>query len=329
MLTGLLATPVVWQGVSELHRSVSIGGPLLFEVEKGDSLKKIADNLQQRGVIQSSFWFYWYGRYEALDQQLKAGEYRLPANISAIDVFSLLTSGKTASYSLRIIEGWSLRQIIAELDNHPKLIRKIDTTDPQQIASLLGIQQNHAEGMIFPDTYAYQKGTTDIEVLGRAHQKMLLTLDELWQLKSAESAAETPYQALILASIIEKETSVADERRLISGVFTSRLMKPMRLQTDPTVIYGLGDQYKGNLTRSHLRLPTPYNTYVIDGLPPTPIAMPGRASILAALQPDIRGYLYFVARGDGSHQFSKTLRNHNKAVKQFQLKRRKDYRSVQ
>ena len=319
----------IWRGVSELRQPVVFSEPVLFEVEKGDSLKKVAHQLEDRGVIRSAFWFYWYGRYQSFDRQLKAGEYWLPANISAAEFYPILTSGRTARYSIQFIEGWTLSQIVAELDNHPKLNRKIDTKDPEEIAKLLGMERSHAEGMIFPDTYSYRKGTSDVEVLERAHQKMLTTLAEIWQVRSKYAEVENPYEALILASIIEKETGVAGERRLISGVFTSRLKKQMRLQTDPTVIYGLGELYEGNLTRAHLRQVTPYNTYVIRGLPPTPIAIPGRASIEAAVFPDIRGYLYFVAKGDGSHQFSKNLRDHNRAVRQYQLKRRKDYRSSQ
>jgi UPF0755 protein len=326
---GLAAIGAVYLGINELRQPVGLHARLLFEVNKGESLKEVAYRLQSNGTIQSSFWFYWFGRYKDVDRKLKAGEYWLSPALSEKDLFAVFSTGKTATYSIRFLEGWNLKQVISELDNHPKLIRNIRSADPSVVAGILGMTQASAEGLIFPDTYAYYKGMSDTEILHSAYKKMLSTVEELWGQRSAEAVVKSPYEALILASIVEKETGSADERGLIAGVFYARLKKRMRLQTDPTVIYGLGDHFDGNLTRAHLHQLTPYNTYQIEGLPPTPIAMPGRAAIAAAVRPEMSGYLYFVAQGDGTHRFSKNLHDHNNAVRQYQKNRRKDYRSAQ
>lgn len=318
---------LVYHGVSGLQRQITLNQSAVFEVSRGESLQKVAERLKNQAIIRSSFWFYWVARFYKIDRDLKAGEYQLLAEYSERDLYALLTSGKSVEYSLRFIEGWTLKDVLAELDNHPKLSRKVDNSDPVSLAAMLNISQNHAEGMIFPDTYAYHKGMSDLDILRNAHQRMLSTLEQLWPERAPEAVVSSPYEALILASIIEKETGDPSERGLISGVFSARLKKGMRLQTDPTVIYGLGESFSGNLTRAHLRQPTPYNTYVINSLPPTPIAMPGRAAIEAALKPELSGYLYFVARGDGTHFFSTNLREHNQAVRRYQINRRKDYRS--
>ena len=291
ILSAIIAAGIVYHNLSKMHQEVDLSESLLFEVENGQSLSRVAHRLESEGVIQSAFWFYWVGRYQHLDKELKAGEYWVLPNISEMELYPLLASGKTASYTIRFIEGWNLKDVMAELDRHPKLVRKIESSDPLDIARILGMKYPHAEGMIFPDTYSYQKGMSDRDILLIAYHKLLDITEELWQQKSGDAVVKTPYEALILASIVEKETGAEEERGQVAGVFSLRLQKRMRLQTDPTVIYGLGDQYKGNITRAHLRQATPYNTYVIKGLPPTPIAMPGRASIAAALDPEISGYL--------------------------------------
>lgn len=318
---------VVYQGISALHQPNSLEVPNYFEVKKGDSLKRVTQRLSEAGVIGSEFWFYWYARYQRIDRKLKAGEYQLLPALSSVDLYQVLISGKSVEYSIQFIEGWNLKQVLGEFANHPKLLREITTNDPVSVAERLQLSQPHAEGMFFPDTYSYHKGMTDVDVLTVAHQRLKDTLERLWHAKSPQALVKTPYEALILASIIEKETGAPEERGLIAGVFTARLKIGMRLQTDPTVIYGLGDDFDGNLTRAHLRQPTPYNTYVIRGLPPTPIAMPGEASIAAAVQPELSDYLYFVAQGDGTHQFSKNLKDHNRAVRKYQLNRKRNYRS--
>ncbi len=301
----------------------------VFEVVKGDTLKTVTRRLKELGIIQSDFWFYWIGRFKEQGKLLKAGEYGLSPELTEMGLFPVLTSGKTLSYSITFIEGWNLYEVVAELGRHPKLLHHIHTSDAAEIAALLDMKFPHAEGLIFPDTYFYHKGMSDIDLLRSAYLKMMAVLDEEWAGRSEEAVVKSPYEALILASIVERETSVDSERHIIAGVFTERLQRNMRLQTDPTVIYGLGESYQGNLTKAHLRQKTPYNTYLIKGLPPTPIALPGQASINAALHPDITGALYFVAKGDGTHKFSKTLRDHTNAVRKYQLKRRSDYRSTQ
>ncbi|WLQ15284.1 endolytic transglycosylase MltG [Hahella aquimaris] len=329
LLSSAVVAGAYYYGRYLLSQPLPVAATTTIEVKRGDSLRKVADRMAEEGVLENAEWFYWYGRLSRKDKQLVAGEYLLEPGKNSIELFALLTSGNTLNYALTIIEGWNLKDVLRELDNHPKLEKTIGTQDPAQLAKLLGMNYSHAEGLLFPDTYFYKKGTRDIDLLTTAHRRMVRILEDEWSRKSAWSAAATPYEALVLASIVEKETSVDSERGRISGVFTLRLEKGMRLQTDPTVIYGMGDKYEGNLRRKDLREATAYNTYVIKGLPPTPIAMPGRASIHAALHPEITGDLYFVARGDGTHEFSKTHDAHVRAVRKYQLRRREDYRSTQ
>ncbi len=317
-----------YQAYTALQAPIAVSEPVLFDVRRGDSLKVLAERLESQEIIDSAFWFYWIGRYKKIDRQIKAGEYWLRPDYSEMGLYPLFISGHTAEYTITFIEGWKLTEILDEFQHHPKIVRTIDTQDPVALAELLEMKYPHAEGLIFPDTYAYHRGSTDVEILSRAYNKMLSTLEAAWANKADRAVVKSPYEALILASIIEKETSVDEEREIIAGVFTARLNKRMRLQTDPTVIYGLGESFTGNLTRAHLRQTTPYNTYRINGLPPTPIAMPGKASIEAALNPTLSGALYFVARGDGTHAFSKSLEEHNRAVREYQLNRRADYRST-
>jgi UPF0755 protein len=221
-------------------------------------------------------------------------------------------------YSLTIVEGMTLQQLLEQLKQHRAII---SNTEPQTLAKQLGISHSSAEGWFLPETYAFPANTQDLGFLQRAYQKMQTVLNQEWQQRAADLPYKTPYEALIMASIIEKETAAAEERAKIAGVFVRRLEKGMRLQTDPTVIYGMGAQFDGNLRRKDLRKDTPYNTYTRKGLPPTPICLPGKASIHAALHPEQGEELYFVATGkDGKHVFSKTLTEHNKAVRRYQLK---------
>jgi UPF0755 protein len=225
-------------------------------------------------------------------------------------------------YPLKIVEGWSFKQVLEALHAAPKLTHSLQGLGPKQIMAMLGYPNVHPEGRFFPDTYYYPSGMSDLLILQRAYQKMEKILDEEWEARAGDLPVRTRDEALTLASIVEKETGKPEERGLIAGVFVQRLRTGMKLQTDPTVIYGLGDKYKGNITLAHLRTPTPYNTYTRKGLPPTPIAMPGREAIHAALNPENTRALYFVSRGDGSHVFSETLEQHNAAVQKYQLKGR-------
>jgi UPF0755 protein len=225
-------------------------------------------------------------------------------------------------YPLRIVEGWTFKQVLQALNEAPKLTHGLTGLQPRQIMAMLGYPTLHPEGRFFPDTYYYSAGMSDLLILQRAFQKMERILEEEWANRGSNLTVRNRDEALILASIVEKETGKPEERGLIAGVFTHRMRIGMKLQTDPTVIYGLGDRFNGNLTVAHLRQYTPYNTYVIKGLPPTPIAMPGREALRAALNPDDTKALYFVSRGDGSHEFSETLDQHNRAVVKYQLKGR-------
>lgn len=307
---------------------------LQIEITKGESLHNVLSRLHQEGVLKS-MWparvfvkeQEWFGQ-GAVASKIQAGEFNLLAPLTVPGLITYLSSNNQISYSLQFIEGSRFSDALSVLAKEEKLKQLLPDMSSQQIAEQMGLAEDVLlEGQIYPDTYAFHKGDTDVDILLRAHAKLKLVLEEEWQGRQTDLPLNTPYEALILASIIEKETGVPEERPEIAGVFIRRLQQQMRLQTDPTVIYGLGERYQGNITAQHLREETPYNTYRISGLPPTPIALVGRAAIHAALHPAAGETLYFVAKGDGSHQFSKTLEEHNQAVKQYQLNRRKDYRS--
>ena len=238
--------------------------------------------------------------------------------ITALELLDKLVAGDVYYQRVRILEGWTLQQALQEIQAHPNIEVTLDVDNSDELQSVFGTSY-YPEGLMFPDTYNFNTGTSDREIIDRASILMQQVLSEEWEQRAVGLPYENPYEALILASIIEKETGQADERDLIAGVFISRLQNNMRLQTDPTVIYGVGSRFDGDLTRAHLQEVTPYNTYRINGLPPTPIALAGREAIRAALNPFITGALYFVARGDGSHYFSSTLEEHNAAVERFQL----------
>jgi UPF0755 protein len=320
-------------GVGELrHRWAA---PLLvpkdgftFVVEQGDSLSKVVDKLNSAGVLAYPHMVTLYGRWTGLDQQIKQGEYLVPQNSTAESMLIQLQRGDIVQYAVTLPEGITLAMAIDILTQQKQLTSTL--TGPQDARILELIQpESHPEGLFFPDTYSYARGDTDFSILQRAHTAMLAVLAEEWQQRSKPLPYDTPYEALIMASIIERETGLPEERTRISGVFIRRLQQDMLLQTDPTVIYGLGDTFDGNLQRSHLAEDSnAYNTYRLAGLPPTPIALPGRAAIHAALHPEPGTALYFVARGDGGHVFSDTLGDHNRAVREYQLQRRKNYRSA-
>lgn len=300
---------------------VSIGEEaLVFEVPKGSTLRQVGDVLAERGVISHPYYLMVLALQRGDQGKLKAGEFELTPGMRPADVLDRLVSGKTIQYPVTLVEGWTFRQAvdaIAALRPYSDLKGKSDA----DLMVALGKPGEHPEGRLFPDTYAFPRGATGLDVLRRAYERMEQILAEEWEGRASGLPVDTPYEALILASIIEKETGLAEERPAIAGVFTRRLQKGMRLQTDPTVIYGMGERFDGDIRRADLREPTPYNTYVIDGLPPTPIALPGRAAIHAALNPEAGDSLYFVARGDGGHVFSATLAEHNAAVRRYQLSR--------
>ncbi|MDZ7804989.1 endolytic transglycosylase MltG [Thiohalophilus sp.] len=297
--------------------------PLTFEIKAGSSLKRVVDNLAEQAVIEKPRYILLNARLTGKGTQIHTGEYRLEPGMTVQDFLDLLYQGKVIQYSLTLIEGWNFKQMMAAIHTTPQLEQKTLGLSDAAIMQAIGHGDEHPEGRFMPDTYRFTRGMSDVAILKQAYNAMADYLEEQWPQRAVGLPYETAYEALIMASIVEKETGVPEERDTIAGVFVNRLEKRMRLQTDPTVIYGMGDDYDGNIRRRDLRNDTPYNTYTRGGLPPTPIAMPGREAIHAALHPDETEYLYFVSRGDGSHYFSKTLKEHNQAVIQYQLKGRK------
>ncbi len=298
-----------------------------LQVAPGASLRGVARILEQDGVTAHPELLVLFGRLRGADARIKLGEYALAPGLTGEQLLDLLEEGRVVQYQVTLPEGFSLAQSLARLAQADGLVSVLSGADDVRLAQLVE-PYPHPEGLFFPDSYQFTRGDTDLEILSRAHERMRDVLAQEWQGRAEGLPLESPYEALILASIVERETGLPEERGAIAGVFVRRLQQRMLLQTDPTVIYGLGDNYDGNLRRVHLADDTnPYNTYRHRGLPPTPIAMPGRAAIHAALHPEAGNALYFVARGDGGHEFSATLAEHNRAVHKYQLSRRKDYRS--
>lgn len=299
-----------------------------FTIQSGTSLSGIANALAERGIISDPSLFLWMLRFDSLDTKIKAGEYVLRSGMTPRAIALSFVSGKVKQYPFTLVEGWRFKQLMVALNANSNIKHELKGKTPEQIMASLGHPGEHPEGRFLPDTYHFPARSTDTMFLKRAYDAMKKVLNEQWQNRQADLAIKSPYEALILASIVEKETGVASERKQIAGVFMRRLKKNMRLQTDPTVIYGMGDSYTGNLQKKDLKKDTPYNTYRRSGLPPTPIAMPGKAAINAVLHPEESEMLYFVAKGDGSHFFSSTIDAHNEAVKKFQINQRKThYRS--
>jgi UPF0755 protein len=291
-----------------------------FEIEQGATLRSVARGLAAAGVIEDAWRFEALGRVLKREAKLKAGNYQLDARWSALELLDGIT-GEAAVLLDRVVlvEGWTFRQFRAALDAHPALRRDTAGLDDRSVAEKVGLApEMHPEGLFFPDTYHFARGTSDLAVLRRAAARMQQILDRQWAQRREGLPIETPYEALILASIVEKETGRASDRPLIAAVLVNRLTRGMRLQVDPTVIYGLGDEFDGDLRRIHLERDTPYNTYTRAGLPPTPIGAPGLASIAAVMNPASSSALYFVSRGDGSSAFSETLADHNRAVQKYQ-----------
>jgi UPF0755 protein len=303
-------------------------GGVDFEIESGSSFGGVAAKLEKQGIIDNSTLLRLYARWTDQAGAIQAGEYYIETGTTPRSLLEQFTSGAVRLYSFTIIEGWNRWDLLKALHAHPQLVATMTDEDWPALLEKLGANTRHPEGLFLPETYHFPGNTHDRKLLQQAYEHMQDTLAEEWAGRSESSVAESPYEALILASIIEKETARADERPRIAGVFTRRLEKRMRLQTDPTVIYGIGPGFNGNLTRKDLRSDTPYNTYTRHGLPPTPIAMPGRAAINAAIQPADGEELYFVATGlgDGSHQFSATKAEHDAAVADY-LRRLRNQRN--
>ncbi len=292
--------------------------PAELHVERGAGLRAVAAQLERRGIVKHAWAFSLLGRLSGKAGQIKAGSYLFEDAASPWRVLRKLTQGETLLGKITIIEGWTFRQMREALARHPGLRKETQGLDDAQLLAALGIEATHPEGLFFPDTYYFDYGSSDKALLLRAYHQMQQVLQEAWRDRPPGLPYKSPYEVLIMASIIEKETAVPEERGLIAAVFLNRLRLGMRLQTDPTVIYGLGADFDGNLRKVDLLTDTPYNTYTRGGLPPTPIALPGAASIRAAINPEPSAALYFVARGDGRHQFSNTLEEHNRAVARYQ-----------
>ena len=302
-----------------LHRPMPLAAPVIdLSIEPGTLPREVAQAVQAAGVDVSPAWLYAWFRLSGQARQIKAGSYELQAGITPRGLLAKLARGDQAQGAVSLIEGWTFRQFRAALAKETDLRQDSARLSDDELMAALGRPGQHPEGRFFPDTYTYSKGSSDIAVLRRAMRAMDQRLQAAWSQRTPQAMVRTPDEALILASIIEKETGRGSDRPLISAVFNNRLRIGMPLQTDPTVIYGMGTAFNGNLRRIDLQTDTPWNTYTRRGMPPTPIAMPGKASLLAAVQPASSPALYFVARGDGSSQFSETLDEHNRAVNKYQ-----------
>lgn len=292
--------------------------PLSFAIERGASLRSASDDLAAAGALQRPRLFELIVRLRGLAGSIRAGSYALDAPVSPLELMRKITAGDTVLEKITIVEGWTFADMRRALAAHPRLRQDAAALSDAELLRAVGAEAAHAEGWFFPDTYFFDAGSSDLALYRRAHAAMRRLLEAEWPLRASGLPYATPYEALIMASIIEKETGAPEERAQIASVFVNRLRLGMRLQTDPTVIYGLGAAFDGNLRKIDLLTDTPYNTYTRAGLPPTPIALPGAASLRAALHPEATRYLYFVSRGNGLHVFSETLDAHNRAVARYQ-----------
>ena len=292
---------------------------MIYEIAAGTSLRQLAHDLRQRGITGHPHYLIWLGRELNVAHRLQAGEYEITPGMTPESLLRKLAGGDVIQHAITLIEGQTFKEMLALIKARDDIVHTLDGAGVDEIMARLGHAGEHPEGRFLPDTYHFPRGTTDLVFLQRVYNAMERHLAEAWAARDEDLPFNTPYEALTLASIVEKETGLPEERPLIAGVFIRRLQRGMRLQTDPTVIYGLGKRFDGDLRTGDLRSDTPYNTYTRDGLPPTPIAMPGAASIHAVLHPDKGDALFFVATGNGGHYFSRTLKEHENAVQKFQL----------
>lgn len=330
-LAGSLAvSAAAWLGIRHwLDTPLPLRESVVVELPEGGNLTRFLADLRVRGIVLHPAVLRLHARQSGVADRVRAGEYRLEPGLSPRGLLRKLVEGDVVEYALTVVEGSTLQQMLTILHAQPKLRRTLDASDMPSLRTILNTEsgeRSSAEGLFFPDTYHYHRGMDDADLLRIAHRRMMSILEEEWRGRAPSLPYRDAYEALVMASLVERETGQADERARIAGVFVRRLRLGMRLQTDPAVIYGVGDAFDGDLTREHLRTPGPYNTYLNTGLPPTPIALPGREAIRAALNPADGEELYFVARGDGSHVFSVTLDEHNRAVRRYQLGKRKETR---
>lgn len=317
LLAAAFASGLWQQYQGFLQSPLAIGDVgIVLTVERGASMSTVVNDLEQRAVTRMDWRWRLLNKFQPVT--IQAGEYTLSAGMTPSDLLQLLVSGKVVGYRFTIVEGWNVRQLLAALNTDPILQHSLLRTE--DLESLDGMPAGHSEGWFLPETYVFVRGDSDLKILQRAYSDMQHSLLQTWNGRDMSLPYETAYEMLIMASIIEKETSLDSERAAIAGVFVRRLMKKWRLETDPTVIYGMGESYDGNIRRRDLNADTPYNTYTRHGLPPTPIALPGLASLQAAAHPAPGEVMFFVADGQGGHTFSATLEEHNRAVQQL-LKR--------
>ncbi|MFT4171013.1 MAG: endolytic transglycosylase MltG [Rhodocyclaceae bacterium] len=288
-----------------------------LEVLRGSSMREVARQVSAAGIDVSPMVLTWLARASGHDSRIKAGNYQISEGITPWGLIELLTSGSNAYAELALIEGWNFRRLRAALDGQPDLRHDTLGLPDADILARLNIPEAHPEGLFFPDTYYVVRGTSDLDVLRRAHEQMEKVLQREWEKRSPDLPLSTPYEALVLASVVEKETGVPQDRDRVASVFVNRLRAGMPLQSDPTVIYGMGTAYDGNLRKRDLQTDTPYNSYTRRGLPPTPVAMPGLAALRATLNPARTDFFYFVSRGNGTSEFSRTLDEHNRAVARY------------
>ena len=327
----LLLVGFIWQFNQFLNTPISKSSESkVIEIQVGSSANSIARTLHQEGFLSSPKWFVWYLRFREQHHLIKAGEIKISPEWTAKELVDKLIKGQTVQYPVTLIAGHTIQQTLKMIQALPKVKKTLNIEAISELQALLGRESSidpkypyaSIEGWLLPETYHYQAGDSDRQILLRAHKSLKKVLDHAWQNRGKDLPFKTPYEALILASIVEKETGFAAERAKIAGVFVRRLKKRMRLQTDPTVIYGIGQTYDGNIRKRDLTTKTAYNTYRINGLPPTPIALPSREAIQAVMHPEKTKALYFVAKGGGEHHFSNTLIEHNKAVRKYLLNKR-------
>lgn len=292
--------------------------PLDFQIATGSSLRSAITQMREAGIDVNPTLLALLARLNRADTAIKAGSYAVKDGVTPRRLLSKLLRGKVTQGELTLVEGWTFRQWRARLDRHPDLVHESLDLSEAQIIEKLGLNLRSLEGQLFPDTYLFDKQSSDLELMARAYRAMQRKLEAEWESRAPGLPYRSPEEALTMASIVEKETGREADRQLVAAVFVNRLRQGMLLQTDPTVIYGLGEKFDGNLRKRDLQTDTPYNTYIRPGLPPTPISMPGQASIQAALNPAPSDVVYFVARGNGSSEFSRTLEEHNRAVNKFQ-----------
>jgi UPF0755 protein len=325
LLTLAVAAFVTWRWAHHYVASpMPLNEPLVFVVEPGSTLNAVARELAVRGALEHPRVWVAHARLRGHAHSIRAGEYAIEPGATPADVLEKLVKGDVILREITIVEGWSFRELRLAIAQHPALEQSLQGASDAEVMERVGSPGVHPEGQFFPDTYRFSRGTRDLDLLRMAHEALRARLQAAWDTRVEGLPLESAYEALTLASIVEKETGLASERPRIAGVFVRRLRMGMRLQSDPTVIYGIGASYDGNIRRRDLLTDSPYNTYTRRGLPPTPIALPGDGALRAVTQPDDSGALFFVATGDpdGSHYFSKTLAEHNAAVKRFLARQR-------